>query len=113
EGARFAWYMVGFGVRLGEESFEQPAFFTIPCPFVGNTDLEVGGDFPEGSYLSPDMTGYIYEIKDGINEREAENVQKFLQSSFRSAFDHLKWKGINYCTEPLKMEDNQQGDAQD
>src|SRR5690625_3461284 len=113
ERAAFDEYMIEFGFWLGDDTFEHPAFFTLPYPFVEKTDLEVGGDFPEGSYFSPDMAGYIYEIKDGINEKEAENVQKFLQSSFRSAFDHLKWKGINYCTEPLKMEDNQQGDAQD
>src|SRR5699024_10445297 len=113
ERAAFDEYMIEFGFWLGDDTFEHPAFFTLPYPFVENTDLEVGGDFPEGSYFSPDMTGYIYEIKDGIDAREAERVQKFLQSSFRSALDHLKWKGINYCTEPLKMEDNQQGDAQD
>lgn len=113
ERAAFDEHMIEFGFWLGDDTFEYPTFFTLPYPFVDDEAPATDDTFPAGSYFSADMAEYLYEMKNGMDGGEAENVQQFLESSFRGAFDHLKWQGFNHCKEPLKMEDNQHGDVQD
>lgn len=113
ERAAFDEHIIEFGFWLGDDTFEYPTFFTLPYPFVDDEAPATDDTFPKGSYFSADMAEYLYEMKNGMDGREAENVQQFLEASFRGAFDHLKWQGFNHYKEPLKMDDNQHGDAQD
>ncbi len=108
ERAAFDEHMVEFGFWLGDDSFEHPTFFILPYPFVENVELEVDDTFPAGSYFSPKMAEYLYEMKDGIDQAKsnADEVIRFFDASCKKSMEYLEWKETDYYFQELKMEKN-------
>ncbi len=108
ERAAFDEHMIEFGFWLGDENFKYPTFFILPYPFVEGIDLEVDDSFPKGSYFSPEMAEYLYEVKEDISqaENEKDKLISFMEASFEKSMDYLKWKDRDYYFKELKMEKN-------
>lgn len=106
ERAAFDEHMIEFGFWLGDDNFQHPTFFTLPYPFVEGVELETDSSFPDGSYFSPKMAEYLYEIKGGLNEAKTSQVIKFIEASCKKSFEYLKWEDTNHYFEDLKMEKN-------
>lgn len=98
--------MIEFGFWLGDEQFEHPTFFTLPYPFVENRELEIDDTFPEGSYYSPQMAEYLYEMKNGIEQANSDKVIQFIEASCRKSIDYLNWRNTNHYFRKLNMEKN-------
>lgn len=106
ERAAFDEYMIEFGFWLGDDSFENPSFFTLPYPFVEGVDLEIDQSFPEGSYFSSDMAEYFYEIKNGMSQGETDKAIQFMEASCKKSMEYLKWKNTDHYFKELKMDEN-------
>ncbi|WP_303965863.1 DUF5996 family protein [Sporosarcina ureae] len=106
ERAAFDEHMIEFGFWLGDDKFEHPTFFTLPYPFVEGVELKTDDSFPEGSYFSPDMAEYLYEIKSDVDQADPAEVIRFLEASCRKSFEYLEWENTHHCFVELKMEQN-------
>lgn len=106
ERGAFDEYMIEFGFWLGDSQFEHPTFFTLPYPFVEDMKLPVDDTFPEGSYFSPEMAEYLYEMKEGIDQADPAKVIQFIEASCIKSMDYLKWKETDHFFEELKMAKN-------
>lgn len=106
ERAAFDEHMVEFGFWLGDDQVEHPTFFTLPYPFVEGIELEIDDSFPTGSYFSPEMAEYIYEIKVNVDQADQSEVLRFIEASCHKSMDYLKWKDTPRYFEKLKMKNN-------
>lgn len=104
--AAFDEHMVEFGFWLGDDNFEYPTFFTLPYPFVKDVELETDDSFPSGSYFSPKMAEYIYEIKDDADQAEISDAIRFMEASLKKSMEYLKWEDTEHYFKTLKMEKN-------
>lgn len=107
ERGAFDEHMVEFGFWLGDDNFDHPTFFILPYPFVEGVELQVDDSFPEGSYFSSKMAEYLYEMKDGMSEKERDKAIQFMEASFKKSMDYLKWENTDYYFKELKMEKKQ------
>ncbi len=105
ERAAFDEHMIEFGFWLGDDQFAHPTFFTLPYPFVENVELEVDDSFPDGSYFSPKMAEYLYEMKDGLKQADPEKVVQFIEASCRKSMEYLKWENTDHYFSELKMDE--------
>lgn len=106
ERAAFDEHMIEFGFWLGDDKFEHPTFFTLPYPFVEGVELETDESFPSGSYFSPEMAEYLYEMKDGLDQADPKEVIQFIDASCRKSFEYLEWENTEHGFVELKMEKN-------
>lgn len=107
ERAAFDEHMIEFGFWLGDDQHDHPTFFTLPYPFVEGVELETDETFPEGSYFSPEMAEYLFEMKDGIDQVDPDEVIRFIEASCRKSFEYLEWQNTEHCFIELKMNHNQ------
>lgn len=106
ERAAFDEHMIEFGFWLGDETYEHPTFFTLPYPFVEGVELEVDDTFPKGSYFSSEMAEYLFEIKDGINQADADEIIQFIEASCKKSIKYLEWQNSEHYFKELKMKEN-------
>lgn len=106
ERAAFDEHMIEFGFWLGDDNFEHPTFFILPYPFVEGVELKIDDSFPEGSYFSPNMAEYLFEIKGGLSKADPAEVMRFMKASFLKSINYLKLKDTDYYFTELKMEKN-------
>lgn len=107
ERAAFDEHMVELGFWLGDDNFDYPTFFILPYPFV-DTDLKIDETFPEGSYFSPKMAEYLYEIKEDLDQVQSKQAIKFMEASLMKSMEFLKWEDTEYYFKVLKMEKNKE-----
>lgn len=106
ERAAFDEHMIEFGFWLGDDTIENPCFFTLPYPFVDGVELEVDDTFPTGSYFNSKMAEYLYEIKSEVSQADTNETIRFLEASCKKALEYLKWQETQHFFEELKMDKN-------
>ncbi len=110
ERAAFDEHMIEFGFWLGDDNYEHPTFFTLPYPFVEGVELETNDEFPEGSYYSPEMAEYLFEMKDGLDQADQKEVIRFMEESCKKSFEYLEWQNTHHYFAELKMEKNKKAE---
>lgn len=110
ERAAFDEHMIEFGFWLGDDNYEHPTFFTLPYPFVEGVELETNDEFPEGSYYSPEMAEYLFEMKDGLDQADQKEVIRFMEESCKKSFEYLEWQNTHHYFTELKMEKNKKAE---
>ncbi len=106
ERAAFDEHMIEFGFWLGDDTIENPCFFTLPYPFVDGVELEVDDTFPTGSYFNSKMAEYLYEIKSEVSQADTDETIRFLEASCKKSLECLKWQETQHFFEELKMDKN-------
>ncbi|AQS53222.1 hypothetical protein BW727_100829 [Jeotgalibaca dankookensis] len=106
ERAAFDEHMIEFGFWLGDDTIENPCFFTLPYPFVDGVELEVDDTFPTGSYFNSKMAEYLYEIKSEVSQADTDETIRFLEASCKKSLEYLKWQETQHFFEELKMDKN-------